>query len=374
VGRIAKVLIVGGGIGGLSSAIALRRAGIEVDLVEINSSWTVYHVGVVMQGNALRALAALGIAEHCIAAGFPYDGISFRDRKGKLLGEVHGLPVAGPHLPTDLGIARPALHKVLSEAALDQGTHIRLGVTFSTLEQRAGQVCVTFTDASHGDYDVVIGADGVNSKLRALLFGDEHEPRFTGQSVWRYNVPRPPELDQPFFVDMPGGTAGFVPLTASTGYVLLVQSEPRNPRQQPEQLAAIFRSRLAICEGPLAQLREHIRDPLQVVYRPLYSIFMPPPWHVGRVLLIGDAVHATTPHLGQGAAQAIEDAVVLGELLVRDEPIEELFTAFLRRRFDRCKRIYDASLQIGEWEQHPTPEADRVALVASLFPVFAQPI
>ncbi len=373
-GGVKNVLVVGGGIAGLSSAIALRRAGIGVDLIEVNTNWTVYHVGLAVQSNALRALAALGVAEACVAAGFPFNHVSFRDRNGKLLGQVSGLPLAGPHLPANLGITRPALHRVLSEAAQSLDTHIRLGVTISKLEQDVGQVSVAFTDSSCVDYDAVIGADGIHSKLRSLLFGEERQPGFTGQSTWRYNVPRPPELDQPFFVDMPGGTAGFMPLDAETGYVLLVQSEPGNPRLPPEELAEIFRSRLAICEGPLAELREHIRDPRQVVYRPLHSIFMPAPWHVGRVLLIGDAVHATTPHLAQGAAQAIEDAVVLGELLVRDQPIEALFTAFLNRRFERCKRIYDASLQIGEWEQRPTPEANRVALVASLFPVFAQPI
>lgn len=371
---VANVLIVGGGIGGLSSAIALRRAGIEVDLVEINTDWTVYHVGVVMQGNAIRAMAALGIAEKCIAVGFPYNGVSFQDLDGRVLLAIPGVPVAGQGYPTDIGMTRPALHRVLIDAARDLGTRVRLGVTYTRFEQRRQQVRVQFTDGSQADYDVVIGADGVKSKMRGDLFGNALTPQFTGQSTWRYNVARPAALDRPIFVSIEGGMAGFIPLNPATGYVLLVQSVPGNPRLPKDQLASIFRSRLGHIRGALGDLREQIVDSSQVVYRPLFSIFMPVPWFKGRILLIGDAVHATTPHLGQGAAQAMEDAVVLGELMVRNEPVDRLFSAFMQRRFARCKRIYEGSLQIGEWQQHPAPDANPTALTASLIPVFAEPI
>src|SRR4051794_24603632 len=120
--RVKKALIVGGGIGGLSSAIALRRAGIDVDLVEVNRAWTVYHVGIVVQGNAIRAMKALGIARECIAAGFVYNGLIFADLAGNTLVDIHGMPLAGPDYPTDLGLTRPALHKVLSSTVLELGT------------------------------------------------------------------------------------------------------------------------------------------------------------------------------------------------------------------------------------------------------------
>ncbi len=100
-----------------------------------------------------------------------------------------------------------------------------------------------------------------------------------------------------------------------TGYVWLVQSEPGNPRHPPERLAELFRARLRACTGIMGLMREQIRDPQQVVYRPLESLLLPQPWYRGRIVLIGDAAHATTPHLGQGSAQAVEDAVVLGELM-----------------------------------------------------------
>src|SRR5262245_3429850 len=178
---VKKVLIIGGGVGGLSTAIALRRRGIEVDIAEINKAWTVYHVGIVVQGNAIRAMAALGIADKCVAAGFPYDGVVFRDLNENVLADIHGIPLAGPQYPSDLGLTRPALHKVLSETALELGTKVKLGVTFSSFTQSADKVSVTFSDGERGDYDVMVGADGVFSKVRSALFGDELKPKFTGQ-------------------------------------------------------------------------------------------------------------------------------------------------------------------------------------------------
>jgi len=372
---VKKVLVVGGGIGGLSAALALRKEGIAVDLVEINQQWTVYHVGIVVQGNALRAMAALGVAEKCVAAGFPYEGLEFRDLQGNLLADIHGIAVAGPHLPTDLGLTRPALHKVLTDAVAERGVNVRLGVTFKEVNDRGDRVDVTFTDGTRSDYDLVVGADGAYSKLRAVLYGDAYKPTFTGQGVWRYNVRRPPELSRAvMFAGLDTGKCGFIPLSQDTGYVLLVQAESATERIPQEKLAENFRARLARCTGVMARLREEITDSSLVVYRPLHACFVEESWYKGRIVLMGDAVHAITPHLGQGAAQAMEDGVVLGELCSQDLPVEEVLARFVRRRYDRCKLIYEGSLQIGAWEQHPSPEADPAGLTARMVGVFAQQI
>jgi 2-polyprenyl-6-methoxyphenol hydroxylase-like FAD-dependent oxidoreductase len=372
---IKKVLIIGGGIGGLSTAIALRRADISVDLVEIKTEWKVYHVGIVVQGNFIRAMAALGIADQAVAAGFPYSGLKIQTLHGQTVTEIPGIPVAGPQYPTDLGLARPALHRILSEAAMGSGTNVRNGVTFTEIRQGEKSVRVAFTDGVVGEYDLVIGADGLHSKVRGTIFGGQYEPRFTGQCVWRYNVRRPAEIDYAFLcAGLEGGTCGFIPLSQETGYVLLGQAEPGNPHHPPDRLAEIFRERLAACTGVMAELRDQITDSSLVIYRPLKTLLMPAPWYRGRVLLIGDAAHTTTPHLGQGAAQAVEDGVVLGELLPRDEPVVDLLDQFIQRRFERCKFIVEGSLQLGEWEMHPAPDADRPGLIRKMLDVVAQPI
>lgn len=370
-----KVLVVGGGIGGLSTALALRKGGIGVDLAEINQQWTVYHVGIVVQGNALRAMAALGVAEKCVEVGFPYDGLEFRDLHENLIADIHGVRIAGPHLPTDLGLTRPALHKVLTDAVRAAGVNVRLGLTFREISDHGDGVTVTFTDGTRGEYALVVGADGAYSKVRTVLFGDTYVPTFTGQGVWRYNVPRPPELTRAvMFAGLDTGKCGFIPLTPDTGYVLLVQAESPTERIPQEKLAESFRARLSRCTGVMAKLREQITDSSLVVYRPLHALFVEEPWYKGRIVLLGDAVHAITPHLGQGAAQAMEDGVVLGELCSQDLPVEEVLARFVRRRYDRCKVIYEGSLQIGAWEQHPTPEADPAGLTHKMVGLFAQQI
>jgi 2-polyprenyl-6-methoxyphenol hydroxylase-like FAD-dependent oxidoreductase len=160
----------------------------------------------------------------------------------------------------------------------------------------------------------------------------------------------------------------------TTGYVLLVQAEPGNPHHPEERLAELMRERLAQCQGRMAALREQITDSSLVVYRPLEAILMPPPWYRNGVLLIGDAMHATTPHLGQGAAQALEDAVVVGELLDRGLTGAALGEAFMQRRYERLKFIWEASLQIGAWELHDDPQQDPIGLTRRMLEVVARPI
>jgi 2-polyprenyl-6-methoxyphenol hydroxylase-like FAD-dependent oxidoreductase len=373
--KLGRILVVGGGIGGLAAAIAARRAGVEVDLIEQQPSFKVYHVGIIVQGNFVRAMSALGIADAAVKAGYPYDGMQFQDLHGHVLMSIPGIPLAGPNYPTDLGMARPALHQVLIDGARQQGANLRLGLTFESLVDAGTHVDARFTDGSHGRYDMVIGADGLHSKIRQQLFGDAGKPRFTGQGVWRYNVPRPAALTRGVMcIGLKGGKCGAMPLTDATAYVLLVQAEPGNPRHPEERLAEIFRERLAACTGLLGQMRDQITDSSQVVYRPLYSVSLPPPWFKGRMLLIGDAAHATTPHLGQGAAQAVEDAVVVGDLLGQGLDMPALGEAFMARRYERCRFIAESSVQIGAWEQTDDPTGDPMGLTKKMLQVVAAPI
>jgi 2-polyprenyl-6-methoxyphenol hydroxylase-like FAD-dependent oxidoreductase len=374
--NVQKVLIVGGGIAGLSTAIGLRRVGIEAEIVEIKKEWTVYHVGIIVFANFIRAMVALGIADKCVAAGFPYRDLRFYDMQGNFLSSVGGEKLAGPDYPANLGLTRPALHKVLNETAMELGARVRLGLTVSDFEESPGRISVKFTDGSLREYDFVVGADGIDSKLRKMLFGDRHSPKFTGQGTWRCQIPRPKDLDHALIYNgRERGKAGVVPLTHETAYLFKVAGEPGNPRFPADRLAELLKERLEGFGGLIGEIRDRdITAASQIVYRPLEALILPAPWYRGRVLLIGDAAHATTPHLGQGAAQAVEDAVVLAELLPQDEPLTELLESFMQRRYERNKFIVEASVQIGEWEQHPGPDADFIGLTAKSMEVTAQPI
>ena len=138
---------------------------------------------------------------------------------------------------------------------------------------------------------------------------------------------------------------------------------------------AIFRERLAGCTGMLARLRDQVTDPSLVVYRPLESLLMPRPWYTGRIVLIGDAAHATTPHLASGASIAIEDSVVLARLLAAGSGLAEVLDDFTARRFERCRMIVDNSERLGEWEKHPgSPDDDTVGVVARSYRALAQAV
>lgn len=374
--KARKVLVIGGGVGGLAVAIGLNQQGIDVEVVERDKDWKVYHVGIIVQTNFVRALNVLGIGDQAVKAGYAYRGARFCDMTGNILKELPG-DTAVDGLPSDLGLTRPALHKVLTEKVLELGIPVRLGVTFESLNDRGEAVDVTFTDSTTDTYDLVIGADGNYSAVRKALWPDAR-PKYTGQGVWRYNVPRPQGLEWSDIYIGNGangfrGKAGYCPLTQKDMYIFAVFEEQGNPRFPPETLANEMRKRLEGYGGILGEAAKHVTDPALVVYRPLEACIMPSPWYKDRVVLIGDAAHSATPHLGQGAAMAIEDAVVLAEEL-GSRDVDAALEAFMERRFERAKLVGTSSIQLGEWEMHPEVAGDPIALTDEIRKKLVEPV
>ena len=351
--QVRRVLVVGGGIGGLSAAIGLRQAGVEVDVVEKNPAWDVYGVGIIQPGNALRALNVLGLAEEAVAQGHPMMGDATWLADGQTKLADNDWPALVEGLPPGNGITRPRLHRILQQHTLDSGADVRTGVTFTALDDGDDGVRVTFSDGQARDYDLVVGADGLYSQVRETVFGADLEPSYTGQVCWRYNLPRIDGLNKIWMYLGATGSAGFVPLADDLMYLLTIEKPPEGApiRLQRAGMAALYRERLAQFGGPVAAHREQIVDDDAVVYRPVENVLVPAPWYRGRVVLIGDAAHATSPHCGQGAAQAIEDGLVLREELGVDQSLDRALDAFTRRRFERCKVIVEGSEAIGRWEQ-----------------------
>jgi 2-polyprenyl-6-methoxyphenol hydroxylase-like FAD-dependent oxidoreductase len=362
-----EVLIVGAGIGGLSASIALQGKGFGVTIQEIQPDLrsSVYGVGIIQPVNALRALDAIGCAGECLRQGYASKGWArLLDVGGNLLHEIPGATVPG--FPCMNGITRPKLHKILTDRAVDSGVTIEYGSTISDLRDEGDHVEVTRGDGSRRRADLVVGADGVRSVVRRFVLDAGLEPRYNGQSAFRVNIPCEPEIDQIVLQAGPTGMAGFVPWD-------------RSRRPSPEELLAVLREKLAPFGGLTGRIRDtYIDDPAAIVFRPEEYLIAPAPWHRGRVVLLGDAVHSVTPHLGQGAAQAIEDGVVLAEELGASGPadadVADAFTRYAARRYERCKFIVEASVQIGDWEMHPSPDADQAGLTQRVMETMALPL
>lgn len=359
-GEIRRVLLIGGGIGGLSATIALRQVDVDVDVVEKDPDWSVYGVGIIQPGNALRALDAIGCAQPCAERGHPILGDSTWLADGTTMVADHDWPPFAPHLPPGNGVTRRVLHEVLTSATLASGADVRTGVTFTRIDQRSDGVDVEFTDGQRRSYDLVVGADGLYSQVRETVFGDSYRPRFTGQVCWRVNLPRIPDLDKIWVFLGETGTAGFVPLADNLMYMLTIEKPPPGMPLRPPRdgLAARYRERLAAYGGPVAEHREMVDDDDAIVLRPVDNIIVPSPWYRGRVLLIGDAVHGASPQCGQGGAQAVEDGVVLADEVAKGIPLRQVLDNVMARRYERCKFIVEGSERIGRWEQDHSLDID----------------
>ena len=365
---VKKVLIVGAGIGGLSLSIGLRRAGIEAEIVELQNEFNVYGVGIIQLGNAIRALDAIGVAEETVKRGSPYGMVKMCAPNGFQFAET-GTPPMNRFNIIHNGISRRILHDVLYEAAVANGVVFRMGVTASEIKNEANNATVKFTDDTEGVYDLVVGADGINSKIRGLVFGN-YEPKYIGSSVWRYPFKRPGELETGYMFFGKKTKVGLIPMTADTIYMFIVAAEGvDNPIIPKEEFIPRMKAHLAEYPVKLVADRiEEITDVSKAVYSPLKTLMMPAPWYKNRVVMIGDAVHASIPQLGSGAALAIEDAVVLSEELQKEQSVEEALGNFMKRRYERCKLVIDVSNTLAEWEQkewrgEPLPEGANVGML-----------
>jgi 2-polyprenyl-6-methoxyphenol hydroxylase-like FAD-dependent oxidoreductase len=192
--------------------------------------------------------------------------------------------------------------------------------------------------------------------------------------VWRATVERPKEVDSLWQFFGPRHKAGFNPTSKTQMYVFLVQNALAK-KAPPDTLPKLMRDELVDFGGLMAVAREKIVDADQIVCRPVEALIVRPPWHQNRVVLIGDAAHTTPPHLASGAGIAIEDSIVLSELIDSDMPLSDALTEFTARRYERCRMVVENSVQLGEWEKDPkTPSADFAGLMNASMRALAQQI
>jgi 2-polyprenyl-6-methoxyphenol hydroxylase-like FAD-dependent oxidoreductase len=355
--RVRKVLVIGGGIAGMCSAIQLRKIGVEVDLVEIDPEWRVYGAGITISGPTLRAFKEIGVLDEIIAQGWCADGCTIALADGTVLGEIPTPRIAGDDVPGAGAIMRPLLARILSKATLASGAKVRLGVTFTAIEQDADACTVHFTDGTQSSYDLVIGADGVLSKTRQVVFPEMDVPAYTGQGCWRAVVARPPEIDHAHMFMTRDMKVGVNPVSDSEMYLFLLERIPEDAYIPVDAWPARLATLLKGFTGVIGDIRDNLNADSRIVYRPLHNLLVKAPWHKGNVVLIGDAVHATTPHLASGAGISVEDALVLVEELAAEAPLADTLARFTARRFERARMVVESSQRLGVLEASGSQEA-----------------
>ncbi|SCX50984.1 2-polyprenyl-6-methoxyphenol hydroxylase [Klenkia marina] len=372
---VQNVLVVGGGLAGAGVAIRLARAGVAVDLVEVKPDVHALGSGITLQGNALRELDGLGVWESARERGYPFDVTGFRapDPMGTELFAVPDARTGGPDYPAAMGMTRPDLAGLLHDKAAEVGVKLRYATTTTDLVQDEDGVDVTFSDGSSGRYDLVVGADGVRSWTRRMI-GIELETKSTGMGIWRAFGPRPASVTRTDLIyGGPCYIAGYCPTGEDSIYAYVVEDAQDRSTLTPEEQLATMRQLSEAYHGPWDEIRESLTDPSRVNYTWFETHLLPAPWNRGRVVVIGDAAHTCPPTVAQGGAQALEDAAVLGQLLVERDALDaELWDAFHDRRVERARTVVDASNQLAQWQLDHV-QGDVASLMRGVATVVSQP-
>lgn len=342
------ILIIGAGIAGCSAAIALTTAGHRVRVLEKQDAWRFQSSGIFVYSNGLRSLDDLGVLDEILEAGFAIPGgvNAYFDHHGAPITETRYPAAQGGRIPAILGIKRAELHRVLSARMAALGVPVTLGVEVGGLDDSGARVSVA---TNQGDFeaDLVIGADGVRSWVRGQIAPDI-APRYTGFGVWRSVHRRPPELTQKIMQMGPAKRYGIMPISDDRLYTFGTVAHPAGAHVPPEDWVRQMRAAFAEFDGPVGQFREALDEDSEVLFTAVEEIVMPLPWHRGRVLLIGDAAHASTPFMGQGGAMAMQDAVVLARVLDAGSDLPRALDLFGELRFPVCQFVQDVSRAVGE--------------------------
>jgi 2-polyprenyl-6-methoxyphenol hydroxylase-like FAD-dependent oxidoreductase len=340
-----RAVIIGGGIGGLAAAVALRLVGVDSVVVEQVPAIREVGAGLSLWSNAVFALRELGVEEKVLASGSAFDTFLSRTSSGRPIAESGFADLANQAGAPCVCIHRAELQRILFEA-LDPASI------------RTGARCVAFEDSTaileSGERilaDLLVAADGINSVIRRTLHGDE-PMRYEGATCWR-GICRASDLlpaRTSLLVLGPGTQFGACPCGPGLVYWFLAKNAPRGTIQTKADA-------LAACRGWAAPVLDFIHaTPEDAIVqndildrKPLKS------WGRGRVTLLGDAAHASTPNLGQGACQAIEDAVTLADCVRGNPNIEAALRTYERLRIPRTTAIVNDSWRAGQLLQTEQP-------------------
>jgi len=335
-----RVLIVGAGIAGLALARALHQRGITSEVVERVADWQPIGAGLYLPGNAVRALNELGIGPVAAAAN-PIARQRILDHRGRLLADID-LDRLWDGVGGCVAVHRADLHTALRQETAE--VPVRLGTSVTNLDN-SEKPRVSFSDGTNGTYDLVVGADGVHSTIRRVAMGGP-PAGYVGQLSWRFVVNDFPERTD--WTAMLGRGRTFLTVALGGGVVYCyadINNDDPAGAGTPD-----WRESFADFADPVPRLLEQATE---AYFAPIEEV-VSPTWIAGHVVLIGDAAHATSPNMAQGAAMAVEDALVLAAMLT-EVPLDQALADYERRRRPRVT-----------WVQEQTHRRDRTRNLASM--------
>ncbi len=354
---VRRVLVVGGGVGGLSAAIAFARQGSEVLLIEKANTFDVPGVGLGQPANALRVYDALGVLPDVLDSGFIYDRMFIFGPDRDLIVE-HKFLLGDDKVPAVCALSRRRLHEILLAAAQRAGAVVCTGLSVAEIHEQPDAVAVRFSDGRTEEFDLLAGFDGIRSTTRLHLVGTAFAPRPSGYGAWRIQVPRRDYVIGMEFLQGIGSKTGAMPLSNDLMYVFHIRPEEPGAFFEKQHLAELFHERLRGYGSYVAEVAASLTPASDIVYGAIEPMLLPWPWHRGRVVIGGDAAHAFPPHLTQGAAMAAEDAYALARHLLRGEgSLDARLMAYSQERYARCAFVYTFARQWLDDEQAVrTPE------------------
>ena len=339
------VTIIGGGIAGLTTAIALQKIGINAHVYEASEQIRPVGAGLGIGPNALKAYKAIGLEDEVIQAGKAIPGFAILDEKGKTITHSRFDDEAKP---SNLAIHRASLHAVLL-SKLPPG-NIHIGKKLKDLHQTSSEIHLTFEDGSVLETNYLIVADGIHSWARQKLLPNS-KPRYAGYTCWRAVIDyQGAEIDGPTETWGKNGRFGIVPLPENKVYwfacVNAGFSDDKFKNYGAPDLLEQFRN----YHSPIPEILRQTKSE-NLIQNDIIDIKPIDQYAFGRLVLIGDAAHATTPNMGQGACQAIEDAVTLGNCMRDESDFELAFRNFEKLRLKRTHWVTETSWQIGKIAQ-----------------------
>ncbi len=335
-----KAIVIGAGMAGLATGIALRQAGYEVEIYEKTRKLRPAGAGISLWSNGIKVLNKLGLGKEVAAIGGQMNRMEYRNKQGEVLNNVNLIPLMEQVGQRPYPVSRTDLQQMMLNAFGE--ADVRMGMRCVEVKQNADSATAVFEDGTTATGDVVIGADGIHSVVRTYLNGDKVEPRYAGYVNWNGLVEASPDLaegDVWVIYVGEGKRASMMPVGGNRFYFFCGCPQPQGTKTPPEKIRAELQEIFAGWAQPVQNLIAKL-DPQQVNRLEISDIDPLANLVEGRIALVGDSAHATTPTLGQGGCQAMEDAEVLCRYLVTTNiSVEDALKRYEAARKERVAKL-----------------------------------